>query len=333
MYVCMYVCMYSVGSTLTRCWNWLSDVAIILILLHTQRTKLSDTSYTIMICGVIHTVQAIRYSNRYRIAVGIELCSSFIYELISLVFSLGRRSDRLGGFNDAMYVHTSIRDQLGRNGPAILIIIEIFRETIKSKKEIRVEGNSEGQFLYSLRVSSYSTISMALLSKAQASPAPFPLSPSLSLLTTTNTQTFNVQLTRLIYTNYILTSKSKRKQYVRPTSQTTFSGASLLITTPLLILIPPPSLIQLARRIFISILHTTSTSLHPSQLRRRRHRRPTRHVPDRHRGRKRHPPSRASLLFRRPPRHRRRVHHWRKERDRLPAAVRRIPYISYLAFF
>lgn len=97
MYVCMYVCMYSVGSTLTRCWNWLSDVAIILILLHTQRTKLSDTRYTIMICGVIHTVQAIRYSSRYRIAVGIELCSSFIYELISLVFSLGRRSDRLGG--------------------------------------------------------------------------------------------------------------------------------------------------------------------------------------------------------------------------------------------
>lgn len=86
---------------------------------------------------------SIRYSNRYRIAVGIELCSSFIYELISLVFSLGRRSDRLGGFNnDAMYVHTSIRDQLGRNGPAILIIIEMFRENIKSKKEIRAVGTA-----------------------------------------------------------------------------------------------------------------------------------------------------------------------------------------------
>lgn len=173
---------------------------------------------------------------------------------------------------------------------------------------------------------------MALLSKAQASPAPFPLSPSLSLLTTTNAQHSTLN-SRVLYQFTYSPARAARENNVRPTSQTTFSGASLLITTPLLILIPPPSLIQLARRIFISILHTTSTSLHPSQLRRRRHRRPTRHVPDRHRGRKCHPPSRASLLFRRPPRHRRRVHHWRKERDRLPAAVRRIPYISYLAFF
>lgn len=48
-----------------------------------------------------------------------------------------------------MYVHTSIRDQLGRNGPAILII-EIFRENIKSKKEIRVVGAA--------RASSYTLI-------------------------------------------------------------------------------------------------------------------------------------------------------------------------------